>query len=367
MATKIIVTNKAALEKKYGENGTISILGSLNMMVAMDRQIRNISSFVLLLDNKEQMAMYGAKNVTDPQDEKQVKNAIDKVYAYLRPDYILLLGGCDIIPYQHLVHPADASRKIEGDLPYACSAPYGTAVDGFLQPGRNVSRLPDTSRDTEGADALEYVRIITNTCRQKPRDGKDYEEYFAVTAADFKESRQKMVAKWFGNSDKLVCCPPHGPAWSQNQYDCLFHYFALYGLEKKYQWFDDKAGENAVYECENDRLYLNAGTVVVSQCSYGAQLFDYVRRKPICNVYMENKAAAFLGCTGECSQGTEENREDALITSFLSEVKNKKPASEAFLAARKQVIKDPGNPTAEEKLVLAQWVLFGDGSCQLIS
>lgn len=361
MASKIIVTNKMALEAKYGKTGADSILLTMNTMVAMDRQVRSISSFVLLLDDKNQMSLYGAKYVTDPQDEKQVKNAIDKICRYIKPDYILLLGGRDIIPHQHLVHPGDLEKQVESDLPYACSESYHTSVDAYLHPERMVSRLPDTTKHTEGADASAFVAVILNACRQKARGKEDYENCFAVSAADFKEPRQKSIKEWFGDNQVLECCPPHDSEWSRNQYDCLIHYFALYGFSGQSQWFEDKEGTKAAYDCRNENMHLNNGTIVISQCSFGAQLFEYSRKQPICNVYMENKTCAFLGCTGECSPGREGSKEDVLIAAFLTEIKNGKSIGEAFLLALQGLIADPEHAALEEKLVLAQWVLYGDG------
>lgn len=367
MASKIIVTNKMALEAKYGKTGSDSVLLTLNTMVAMDRQIRNISSFVLLLDDKNQMSLYGAKNVTDPQDEKQVKEAIDKICKNIKPDYILLLGGRDIIPHQHLVHPGDPRKQVESDLPYACSTAYHTSVDAYLQPERMVSRLPDTTKNTEGADETKFVKVILDACRQNTRAQKDYEKCFAVSAADFKSFGQKNIKEWFGDSQEMECCPPHNHVWSREQYDCLIHYFALYGFSGQFQWFEDKEGKKAAFDCGNENMHLENGTVVISQCSYGAQLFEFVRKQPICNVYMENKACAFLGCTGECSPGREGNKEDGLIAEFLTQIKNGKSIGEAFLNARKGLITDPQHASPEEKLVLAQWVLYGDACIKPMS
>lgn len=367
MASKIIVTNKMALEAKYGKTGSDSVLLTLNTMVAMDRQMRNIPSFVLLLDDKNQMSLYGAKNVIDPQDERQVKETIDKICKNIKPDYILLLGGRDIIPHQHLVHPGDPQKQVESDLPYACSTTYHTSVDAYLKPERMVSRLPDTTKNTEGADGTKFVKVILDACRQNARDRKDYEKCFAVSAADFKSFRLKNIKEWFSDSQEMECCPPHNNVWSREQYDCLIHYFALYGFPDQSEWFEDKEKTKTAYDCKNGNMHLENGTIVISQCSYGAQLFEHIRKQPICNVYMENKACAFLGSTGECSPGSAGNKEDVLIAAFLREIKNGKSIAQAFLRARKDLITDLGHASIEEKLVMAQWVLYGDGCIQPMS
>ena len=62
----------------------------------------------------------------------------------------MILGSVDVIPHQDLVNPAydpspdgDPDRLAPGDLPYACDAPYSTAISDFTGPTRVVGRLPD--------------------------------------------------------------------------------------------------------------------------------------------------------------------------------------------------------------------------------
>ena len=98
MIQKLIVTNVAALKKKYGAAGLKLIQKSLSRLVAADA-LRGLTTRVEAVDNPTR----SAPKVTIIGNQRQVKATIDKLFtAHGSPDYLLILGGPDVIPHQLL-------------------------------------------------------------------------------------------------------------------------------------------------------------------------------------------------------------------------------------------------------------------------
>lgn len=367
----IIVTNRSAMVSKYGRRETDSIFLALNMLDAVYIE-RGLSSFVLLIDSKEQMSVFGAKNVTDSMNQKQVKDGLTRVCKSEKPDYIVLVGSSDIIPHQCLKHPEEEGVLIPSDLPYACSSPYSTPIDSFLNTDYMVSRIPDVVKGLSFNainEAHAFIKLINGICRQKSCEAEEYRDYFAVASADFKGPITEAVTKMFGNSNVLQCCPPHKEVWEKEQLECLFQYYVLYGFESNCRWCQDKEGKDIAFDWEDNDYSMQRGTVAISQCSYGAQLFPPVYGRkgyPVCNEFLYRKATAFLGITCKAYKDGGMGKADSLVQAFVAGLKENESLGEAFRNARSKIVKDKGAATAEEKMVSAQFILYGDAAFQPI-
>ena len=147
MDDKIIVTNSSALLKKYGTNGLASIRKALTGLIAADKK-RGIKSRVVYLDNKTTMKKLGGKTVMNNVDPRENKAAIDGIFKAVNPDYLMILGGPDVVPHQDLDNPVykpddDDDNSAWGDLPYASDVPYSRDPARFVGPTRVIGRLPD--------------------------------------------------------------------------------------------------------------------------------------------------------------------------------------------------------------------------------
>ena len=146
---KVILTNISVLKQKYGTQGYTKLQAAVKQLIASDQK-RGLKTIQVGVDDATAMGKLKAKPVTDPASARQNKAAIDGVYKALKPDYLMILGSVDVIPHQDLVNPAydpspdgDPDRLAPGDLPYACDAPYSTAISDSTGPTRVVGRLPD--------------------------------------------------------------------------------------------------------------------------------------------------------------------------------------------------------------------------------
>src|SRR4029453_10878657 len=90
---KLIVTNRAALRRKYG-NGGRSVDAAMNRLIPADKK-RGLSSKRVYLDALES----GLKNpdIARPTLQESTKIAVDKACRRCVPDYVLIVGATDIV------------------------------------------------------------------------------------------------------------------------------------------------------------------------------------------------------------------------------------------------------------------------------
>src|SRR5262249_50907422 len=160
---------------------------------------------------------------------------IDKVYASLAPDYLMILGSVDVIPHQDLKNPLydgptgdDPDEFAYGDLPYACEAPYSQQAQDFVGPTRVVGRLPDVT----GGKAPESPGNLRNGgAEYKPADHQTFMKYFAVTAQIWQASTKLSVTNTFGDAKDLQGVPPRNYKWKAAQLSRLAHFFNCHGSD----------------------------------------------------------------------------------------------------------------------------------------
>ena len=134
---KIIVTNRSAIQNKYGSAGFKKIQKAVRQLIGADKK-RNLNSLLVFADDSSVMKKAKGKAVKDVTDPEQFKNAIDSLFNYYKPDYIMLLGATDIIPYCRfrIPIPDDDDPFVPSDVPYACEAPFSRNPGDFIAPGR---------------------------------------------------------------------------------------------------------------------------------------------------------------------------------------------------------------------------------------
>ncbi|HYJ37220.1 MAG TPA: hypothetical protein VEV87_01330, partial [Chitinophagaceae bacterium] len=146
-ADKLIITNRSALQLKYNASFA-DVKKEIDRLIEFDKK-RKLSSVLCYIDDNVTMQKTKGKAVTNNKDPKSVKLAIDALYHAYEPDYLLLFGASDIIPFVKLTNAlydppdGDLDSRIESDLPYCCDKPYNTDPGKFFAPSRVLGRLPD--------------------------------------------------------------------------------------------------------------------------------------------------------------------------------------------------------------------------------
>lgn len=368
-AIKLILTNRSALVKKYGDQHK-AILADLQALRKADKA-NNITTTIIYLDDSTQMKDYKARPVKKADDMEQNKTAIDSLYKFFSPAYILLAGAQDIIPFQLLKNQLfgedDEDRTIPSDLPYACDAPYDDNITKFVAPSRVVGRLPDVPGQ---GDPAYFHTLVQQAIASKPATAASYKPYFAVSVLEWQKSTVQSVQHIFGDDKSLLISPTAGPKYTAKQLKPKAHFYNCHGSKEDPNYYGQQ-GSN--YPSSLSAAALNkkitAGTIVAAECCYGAQLFNPALLSPhsmsIANTYLVNKAIAFTGSSTVAYGPAEGQGLADLLTQYfmINVMKGGASTGRALLEARQRFLTEMG-PTLDpyELKTVAQFYLLGDPS-----
>lgn len=371
---KIIVTNRAALGKKYGK-GIARIERAVDKLVQADQR-RGLATKVVAMDVAQDMASCGAALVTDAGSFQQVKNAIDGIYTHYRPDYLLILGGPDIVPHQQLPNPAydpdgDDDKFVPSDLPYACEAGFSAKPKDFLGPTRVVGRLPDL---LGAGDAAYLARLLGTAARWKSRSRGEFTRYFAISAEEWEDSTELSVEKLFGSTDRLNISPPLGPKWTPAQLASRIHFINCHGGSSDPHFYGQPKGEEQypiAHSASRLAKKISNGTVVAAECCYGAQIYDPSDSRGqsgICSTYLADGAYGFFGSSTTSYGPSEGNGQADLICQyFISAVLNGASLGRASLEARHRFAQAYTHLDPTDLKTILQFHLLGDPSIHPIA
>lgn len=362
---KLIVSHKANLELKYGRKAA-SVFRMLEQFCKRSR-LQQMTCELIYLDDPRLVERYNIKPVALHGAPEQFKATIDQLYTALDPDYIVLVGAQDIIPFQPLKNPArrlDEEEIVPSDLPYASNAPFSLDTKTFLSPTRVVGRIPDIP----GSNDASYVRTILDHCtRWTPVKPSFYEKYFALSTVSWKGSTSKNIQLLFQNNNRLHYSPVDGPAFRKNILSANCHFINCHGAVEDPAFYGEKGNSQpeALFSSSLDGR-VNYGTIVAAECCYGSQLFtmEEAGDMSISNKYLREGAIAFLG-SSTVAYGPEDNLAlaDLITQYFLLNVFKGASTGRALLEARIQFLNDSG-PYLDvmELKTYAQFMLLGDPS-----
>ena len=303
MIDKILVSNNSALMTKYG-SGLATIQGAIARVIAAD-QARGLQSLYVSLDDAAAMQAAAGQPVANPADQQQNKAAVDALYTFYSPQYLVLVGGPDVVSHQDLTNPAydppdhDPDQFVPSDLPYACNAGYSQEINDFLGPSRVVSRLPDV---TGSNDPGYLVHVLELAAAAIPLTRQDYADYLGVSAQVWSVSTGLSLSAIFGDSANLQSVPPANYQWPQALLGTRSHLFNCHGGSNSPQYLGQDA---AGYPVAHDAAYIagkvTSGTLAAAECCYGAELYDpngpAGGQMGIANTYMNEGAYGFWGST----------------------------------------------------------------------
>ena len=364
---KIIVTNLAALRAKYGA-GVTTIQTAVAKLVAADK-VRGITTKMINVANAAAMKAVKGSPVTNPQDQKQNKAAIDAIYTALVPDYLMILGSIDVIPHQDMVNPVfdgsgDPDRMVPGDLPYACDAPYSTDPAKFIGPTRVVGRLPDL---TGGTDPMVLTGVLATAEQGKSRPPGDYRDYLGISAQVWSKSSALSLQKLYGESKGMKTSPTSGPTWTAVQIKRRAHFINCHGAAAKAEFYGQKG---QAFPIAHTSAFvagkLSDGTVASVECCYGAQLYDptmWGALPGLGNTYLSSGAYGYFG-SSTISYGPEDANAfaDLICQYFLQRVLVGASLGRAVLEARQQFAQGSAQLDPYDLKTLAQFNLLGDPS-----
>jgi hypothetical protein len=368
---KIIVSNRGALEAKYGSDGAKKILSAVQALISSDKAL-GLATQLCLLDDTAAMEKLGAPSVSNATDPKQNKRAIDAIYKALAPDYFMILGAIDVVPHQDLKNPMyspqnDPDKLAFGDLPYACESTYSRNPQNFYGPTRVVGRLPDV---TGAKDPQYLIDLLNYAVKGANNKSVEYNAYFGISAEIWKNSSTMSVSNTFGNATALETVPPKNGAWPDPSLARLCHFINCHGAPQDSHFYGQPADGSYQYPIALDAGHINKkiaeGTVVAAECCYGAQLYDPAMNNDqygIANTYLLNVAYGFFGSTTIAYGPSEGNNSADLICQyFLQSLLRGASLGRAALEARQKFVHTASMSEQDNIKTIAQFNLYGDPS-----
>jgi hypothetical protein len=369
---KVIITNRKALQTKYGANFPL-IEKAILRLIAADKK-RGIETKLMEIDSATQMAEVHYPEVRNQDDQEQVKAAVDVIYKAYKPDYIMLLGAPDILPHQDLRNPTydpdgDSDKLVPSDVPYACEAAYSTDPTRFLGPTRVVGRLPDLQGK---ADAGYLVSLLGTAARHKTRSRSEFQKYFSVSAEVWKSSTALSLTKVFGANTVMTTSPPKGPAWTEAQLRPRMHFINCHGAPSDPYFYGQRGNQYPkAHSAKQLQSKISNGTVIAAECCYGAELYDpadSTGQAGICSAYLRDGAYGYFGSSTIAYGPSEGNGQADLICQyFLNEVLDGASLGEAALRARHRFAQAYTHLDPTDLKTLIQFNLLGDPAIHAVA
>jgi hypothetical protein len=355
MATKVIVTNGQALEAKYGERAD-EVWQAVKKLIGADAE-RGIETRLEKLGDG-----WGSIDVGDRWPA--FKEAVDMVFRELRPDYLMLLGGPDVIPHCELDNPAgDDDPIVPSDIPYACEAGVSTDPAEYIAPTRVVSRLPDVPGAT---DPEALLRILQTATEWRRRGHAYYLLYLGITAEVWTGSTQLTLTQLFGDAKAMQVSPPNGPEWEPGLLRRYSHFANLHGAARSTQYYGQEGSEFPIaHDAALVEGNLEEGTIASVEACYGAELFEPEGQLPMPFAYLVSGAYGFFG-SSTISYGPSDSTDfaDVICRLFHAAVLNGASIGRAGLEARQEYVSQQAPLDPIDLKTLAQFLILGDPSVQ---
>ena len=363
---KFIITSKTNLQKKY-QKSFPAVVALLNKLKKADKA-RKIATEIIFVDDVTSMKKFKVKKASS-LSPRECKRAVDRLFVRWSPAYIVIFGSQDIFPFQDLSNPADDEDSIvPSDLPYVCSAAFGTKVNSFTGPSRVLGRIPDVP----GNANVSYVTtLIQNIIDHKPLTSNDYKKYFAVSAKVWARSTELSLKNMFGNNSDQLNSPPAKGKYSRKTLKPLTHFYNCHGAFDDPNFYGQQGNKYPTALSSKDLLRkITPYTVAAAECCYGAQMADPVSTGnnvlSISNQYLVQKAIAFMG-SSTIAYGPSDSQglADLITQYFVKKVLEGASTGRAMLEAQQEfLIKSGPDLDPYELKTLAQFFLLGDPSLQ---
>ena len=373
---KLLVTHSGALRRKYGSAGAKQVRAALDALVTAD-EAHHLVSRVLLVDNASTMRALKLPRVADG-DWRATLKAVDIAAERYEPSYLALVGATDVVPQAQLrnpLSPSDDDPYVPSDLPFACDLPASfdgtgtTRLDPaqLLAVTRVVGRIPDLVGATDPGLLLANLAVAAT---YQQRSAAAYQKVFALSAAAWRGSTVLSVGLLPGRAPATRLSPPKRSPWQQADLTALSHFVNCHGGDFTPDWFgqqDSSAPVDTVaLRPEDVDGEITPGTVVVSECCYGAKHQDPAAqggRLPMLWAYLRSGAYAGVGSSTTAYGPADGNGQADLICRYALEgIMGGASTGRALLDARQRYIRETGAMGPEDLKTIAQFDLLGDPS-----
>lgn len=384
LSLKLSVTVRRNLERKYDRAALGKIDAAVKEWIASDAA-RGLKTVHVAVDDVKAMKALGVRPVRGVATANQVKIAVDRLWAKLRPDYLVLFGSADVVPYFVVPNPSydpkgDDDPQVPTDNPYASSHPFRASKrKSFLIPDRVVGRIPDVPHDGDPAWFVEYLKGAIGWF---PRKRSEYAGAYTICCDSWKKAGIRSAETFGEDPKRLLISPPttDGTPRSRSRLGARLHMIKCHGAQIDPHFYGQKGSSYPVsLYSETLRKKVRARTVVGAMCCYGAQSFspkDPALRPagawPISSTYLRKGAYGFAGSTMIAWVGGSEMQcADWIVSAFLKGALQGASLGRSFLEAKQDYFRwihqQGGAPGVEDEKTLLEYVLLGDPSVQPVA
>jgi hypothetical protein len=369
---KVVVTDVGALRRRYGSPGVTLIRSALRMLIEHDGA-RGIRAIVLDVSSRSALGPIDQPPVTRPDDHVRFRSVLDAVYDLASPDYVLLLGGPDVVPLVPLVNPMpspDPDPDVPSDLPYACPGKAGLEAGSLVGPTRVVGRLPDVPRASGRAAAAAFAAVIRRSARWAGVAAAAFRDPLCLSTARWQLSTMATLDGLRGGApaaSAVQLAPPRAAPWTAAELISPLHLINLHGATADAHWLGDPGFAPAL--ATGDLVSArNLRTVVIAECCFAAELWDPALAGGTLPVPLAYLAAGGYGLVGPTcvSYGgrTTPDAADVLARMVGEELLAGASLGRALLTARQRYVAEQPVMTPVDLKTLAQFSLIGDPSIQ---
>lgn len=384
-SVKLSVTVRSALEEKYSAANLKKIDAALKAWIQADKE-RGIDTVHLALDKSADMEAHGLKSLSGRITPTAAKKAIDALAKKLMPDYIVILGGDDVIPYFRLPNPifdpspeGDPDQIVLSDNPYATSRPYvAKSSKTYLVPDRVLGRIPDLPAGTGKGDPATILAALGTATKWKPQPRDFFGEIYATSTATWQKAGVAMMKYLEFPTAELMIAPPTKDATEKARKRLArpVHMTKCHGDDPDARFFGESPSGDfpPVLFSPTLEKRVKPGALVAAVCCYGAGIFapDNPLAKPrgshalpMAVGYLHAGALAFMGSTKIAYVGSVAPLcGDWIVASYLKKALGGASLGRAMLEAKQDYMADLQRQgqtpdTADEKTMI-EFVLLGD-------
>jgi hypothetical protein len=377
---KLSVTVRSTLARKYSAASLAAIDRAISTWIAAEKA-RGITTVHVALDDDAAMTAQGVKALKGKVTAIRAKQAVDALAKKLAPDYIVIVGGDDVLPYFHVRNPSfdpkgDDDATVPTDNPYACSGPYSArSLKSYLVPDRVVGRIPDLPASAGAGDPAWIVGFLSTATNWKAKPRSFYGAAYS-TCCDQWKGAGLATMRYLGLPEgDLMISPPTGDASAaaRKRLARPLHFTKGHGSEIDAHFYGQKGKSypEVLFSATVER-YSVPGTLVGAMCCYGAQVYSPADPAatppgalPISFSYLRTGATGFMGSTKIAWVGPQEMMcADWIVAYYLKKCLDGASTGRALLEAKQDylqyLVKQGLKPDTADEKTMIEFVLLGD-------
>ncbi|MBI3374056.1 MAG: hypothetical protein HY017_20215 [Betaproteobacteria bacterium] len=378
-SVKLSVTVRRNLERKYDGAALKQIDAAVKRWVAADAA-RGIKTVHVALDDAVAMKKLGVAALKGAATAEKMKTAIDRLWTRLAPEYLVLFGSQDVVPYFIVDNPSfspdgDDDKIVPTDNPYACSGAFRKLQrSSYLVPDRVVGRIPDMPSATDPSWLLDYMETATNWSSQTRNA---FADGYVICCDAWKGAALKCV-EYIGEApSQLLVSPPAGDASAdaRTRLGSKLHMIKCHGAQLDPKFYGQKGNSypDALFS-GTLKPEVKAQMLAAAMCCYGAQVYSpndpaasLPGEWPIASTYLRQGALGFAGSTMIAWVGADQMMcADWIVASYLKGALGGASLGRAFLESKQDYIcwlNQQGQvPDLADEKTLVEYVLLADPS-----